>query len=210
MNRIGTLLVLCATVVAVSVYSQDASAQAKEAVGKIGLGYTTSNAPLGVRMWLEDRLAIDAGLGIFVRGREIDVEDPPDAGEPPNETETMDWAVDLGALYALKRRENAIFYVRGGLNVDRRYATGLSADGDAEHDSQLTFTLSGWGGIELFMTELGFPNLSVQAAVGLGYQYITGPDNKADDDDETDWSFGSSTSGLNLVGTTQLGFHYYF
>lgn len=181
-----------------------ATAHAESKPGQIGLGYTISNAPLGVRYWFDKDMAIDGGVGLVLNGHEPDVE----SNDPDDETDTADWAVDVGFLYAFIHSKNSNLYGRFSINLDRRYAVGVQDDGDRVHDSRLTTTVAGWAGIELFMTELGFPELSLQGAVGLAYVNVTGP--QTPDDDNDDWSFGSLTTGLSLTSAAEIGFHYYF
>ena len=180
------------------------TASAADNVGKIGVGYTTSNAPLGVRYWLDQELGFDASLGFVINGNEPDVE----TDDPDDDTDTADYAVDLGGMLALARGKNSVFYGRLGLNLDRRYAVGQDNDGDLRHDSRLAIGVGLWAGIEIFMTELGFPELSFQGAVGLAYESVSGP--TQGDDNNEDWSFGSLTTGISLVSAANIGFHYYF
>jgi len=172
-------------------------------VGKIGVGYTTSNAPLGIRMWFSETFGFDAGLGLVLHGNERDVE----SDDPDDTTTTADFAVDLGFLMSLFKSENSILYGRVGLNFDRRYGVGARAAGDPRHSSREVLGIGVWGGIELFMTALGFPNLSLQGAVGLGFEHVSPVKTPGS---ESDWTFGTFTTGVSLVGTAQLGFHYYF
>ena len=183
-----------------------ASAQegANASVGKIGLGYTYSNAPVGIRMWFSQDFGFDAGLGFVLNGEEPDIES--DDGD--DTTITTDWAIDAGFLASLYRGQNSIFFGRIGLNLDRRYAQGRENDNDPVHSSVETYSLNGMLGIELFMTALGFPELSLQGAVGLGFQYVSPAEQVGDEDG--DWSFGSMATSLSLVQSAQLGFHYYF
>ncbi|MDX9721624.1 MAG: hypothetical protein RBU37_12815 [Myxococcota bacterium] len=200
MKRLSLMLLLLALLaLPTSLFAQEGAAAA---VGKIGVGYTHTNAPLGIRMWFSDQFGFDVGAGLVLHGNEDDHEDPGD------DTTTVDFALDGGFLIALQRSTNSIFFARIGLNFDRRYADGFENDGEPVYSSQETLSIAGMAGIELFMTALGFPNLSLQGAVGVGLQYVVGPQRVGDE--ENDWSFGSMTTGVSLVGTTQLGFHYYF
>jgi len=196
-----TLVVLASSALLASLA---APAQAEDNIGRIGIGYTISNAPLGVRYWFDKQLGVDGGVGLVINGHEPDVE----TDDPDDETDTADWAIDAGFLYAFTRSKNSVFFGRLSLNLDRRYAVGVQNDGDQVHDSRWTTTVAAWGGIELFMTELGFPELSLQGAVGLAYVNSTGPQNR--DDQNDDWTFGSLTTGLSLTSAAEIGFHYYF
>jgi len=212
MRKTRSLLLASLLGIAVLLTSINASAAlvhaakgADDVVGKFGVGYTSTNAPLGIRMWFSEMLGFDAGFGIVFNGEE----------RQPNDTDTQtttDWALDAGFLIALVKGENSILFARIGLNLDRRYAMGrdnTQAGGPETDSSIITFTIGGLLGMELFMSALGFPELSLQGAVGLGYFNTSGPEVKPGADDKN-WALGSLTTGLSLVGTAQLGFHYYF
>lgn len=212
MRKTRSLLFAALLGIAVLLTSVNASAElvpaaqgAHDVVGKFGVGYTSTNAPLGIRMWFSEMLGFDAGFGIVFNGEE----------RVPNDVDTqttVDWAIDAGFLIALVKGENSILFARIGLNLDRRYAMGTDntqAGGNETDSSVITFSIGGLMGMELFMSALGFPELSLQGAVGLGFVHASGPE-VVPGQDPSDWSLGSLTTGVSLVGTAQLGFHYYF
>ena len=199
-------LALLICVLAISALSAS-PAHAKQPIGDIGLGYTTSNAPVGIRMWFSEAMGFDVGLGLLFNGEE----DAPETRDDPDDRQTtVDFALDAGFMYAFANKENSKLYIRGGLNLDRRYARGQNDNNEAIDSSILTLTISAWAGAEFFFTEWGFPELGLQGAVGLGFQNISGPDRDDPQPDDSDWTFGTLTTGLSLVGTAVLGFHYYF
>lgn len=153
-------------------------------VGAIGIGYFTTSAPLGVRMWLNDKIGIDAGVGLRIDST------PEDVG----------WGLSMegGLLYSLKNTENMIIFARGGVGV------GLSDSGQPASDVQWGVELNGMLGAEFFMGALGFPNLSFSAGVGLGIELLESP---------VDGDFGvrilSKNAPANIVAAGVLGFHVY-
>ncbi len=180
------------------------SGGAAASIGKIGVGYTNSNAPVGVRMWFSPQYAFDAGLGFIMRGNERDHE----ATDPDDTTTTTDFALDLGFLAALYRGNNASLFGRVGLNFDRDYADGREDDGDPVYSSVETLTISGMVGMELFLGAFGFPELALQGAVGLGFENVSPAERVGDED--SDWAMGTLSTGVSVVSTAQLGFHFYF
>lgn len=151
--------------------------------GKIGLGYFTTSAPLGVRMWIGENLGFDAGLGMSIDSTAVDV----------------GWGLSLegGLLYALATFDNMIIFGRGGLGV------GFGDSGDPASDVTYEIELNGMVGAEFFMTEFGFPNLSFTAGVGLSMTFL----------EDAAGDFGVRVASVqapaNLVASAVLGFHIY-
>lgn len=210
MKKLARLLIAATCVLAIGqVWAQGTVSSptirgTDEVVGKIGLGYTSQNAPIGVRMWFAPNMGFDANLGLVINGEEFNPEDPADPQV------TADFALDAAFLYAFVQSDNSFLYARASFNYDRRWAQGEADNGDNINSSVNAFTLGGWVGMEFFLTGLGFPELGLQAAVGLGVRIVSGPENQDPVDDAFDWSLGSLSTGLNLVGSATLGFHYYF
>ncbi|MFW6051883.1 MAG: hypothetical protein ACODAU_11955 [Myxococcota bacterium] len=152
-------------------------------VGKIGIGYFTTSAPLGVRMWVSDRIGFDAGLGFSIDST------PADVG----------WGLsaEAGLLYALVANENMIVFGRGGLGF------GFGDSGDPAADLDYEIQVNGMLGAEFFMTALGFPNLSFTAGIGLGMTFL--------EDEAGDFGIRVQTVSqpVNLVASAVLGFHIY-
>lgn len=164
-----------------------------------GLGASTSNAPLGLRKWFGER-ALDVALGLVINGKTPDVD-----GE--GTMTTADYALDIGGVQSLYRSDNSILYGRVGLNIDRRYAAGADEQG-AINSSVWTLSLGPQLGMELFLTALGWPEISLQGAVSFNFAYVMGAE--ANGERPTDWALGTVSNGLNLLGTAQFGFRYYF
>jgi len=183
----------------------------RTAVGKLAVGFTTSTAPLDVRMWFSQGIGFDAGLGIVLNGNQFDVDATEGRMGLPEcqdqTTTTVDFAIDGGFLFALHQADNSILFGRAGINFDRDYAQGTETAG-AKHSSTETVNVNVMLGFEFFLTELGLPEIGLQAAIGLGAEVVVPPDTVADTNN--DWSLGSLATDLNIVGNAQLGFHYYF
>lgn len=177
---------------------------AYEVEGAIGLGYTTGNAPLGIRMWFSSQFGFDANLGLVLNGEEPDIE----STDPDDTTTTMDFAIDGGFLIALWKTDNSILWIRPGLNFDRRYADGFNDSGEPVYSSNDTLGLTALAGFEFFLTKLGLPNLSLQGGVGVSFNYVIPAQQGGAE--ESDWSLGSLATDVSIVETAQLGFHYYF
>ena len=151
-------------------------------VGKIGIGYFSTSAPLGVRMWLTDKIGFDAGLGLSIDSSTPDV--------------AWGLSAEGGILYALATFKNLTVFGRGGVGI------GVNDNGTPGADVTYDVVVNGLLGAELFMTALGFPNLSFTAGIGLQIDLT----NQSGD-------FGiqiaSAQAPVNLVASAVLGFHIY-
>jgi hypothetical protein len=63
-------------------------------VGKKGIGYYTSDAPFGIRYWMNDAMAIDVGVG-------LGVDTKADFGSSPTDETLLDYAFEVGLPWAL-------------------------------------------------------------------------------------------------------------
>jgi len=155
-------------------------------VGKIGIGYFTTAAPLGVRYWVDESLGFDGGLGFNIA----------DAGGDGSDT-TYGTALEAGVLYALARLTNIIVFVRGGIGLD---LSNLDGQGGVD----VGFNINGLIGGEFFLTALGFPNLSFSGGVGLQI------DLNAPDGGDFGFQLASANAPVDIVSAAVLGFHIYF
>jgi hypothetical protein len=177
----------------------------RRAVGRMGIGYTNSAAPVGLRLWFAPAIGFDLGLGFkLFQTPEINTPDPAD------KTQAADFAVDVGLLFAVWRKPDSqsTAYVRLGALIDRKYdGTGTDAAGAAKHSNVTRTDISIMFGVEWFMKELGVPNLSLNAAAGFA-AVLNSPKHTAG---ASDLEFGleSSTTGLGFL-TSNFGFRYYF
>jgi hypothetical protein len=156
------------------------SASAKDMAKRFGLGFTNSDAPVGVRYFFSPKMGLDVGVGI--------VSDQQDTGTD-KETRTG-WSARVGlpiVLVPVGDRVNFMF------NPSFQY-TDPGAYGNGE--STTYYTILGSLEFEVFVTG----DFSVSAAHGIGVE-ITSPPGNAQS--TTSWG----TFGDNV---TQFGFHYYF
>lgn len=153
----------------------------KDVVGKIGIGYFTTSAPVGLRMWVTDQIGFDVGVGFAFE----------------SESESWDFGGEAGLLYALSKWDNAIIFARGGLGV-RAENAGETPDGE-DSDTDVFVNINGMLGGELFMTGLGLPSLSFTGGLGLNL------------DIGDEFSIATQSNGLSIVNANALvGFHLYF
>ncbi len=155
---------------------------AKDLTGRFSLGYFDSDAPVGIRYWVNDKVGIDLGLGF----ESIDLGD---------ENGTSFW-LEAGVPYVVYPTDRANFFVRPGVifsSLDNRvYGSGASDEKWTVIELMLT------PGAEVFFGD----HFSLQAAHGLKVR-ITSPPDEISDESSTD--FGSLAGSI-----TWLGFHFYF
>lgn len=142
--------------------------------GYYGLGYFRPQAPVGVRLWLSDKLAGDLGFGVSYN--------KPDGGDARTA-----FTLDGGLPIVLAETGSAKFFLRPGFT----YASSPSPVG-ADPDNKTTqFWVSGSFGVEYFFNE----RFSVQAAHGLVYKSVD-PDLAG----TKSTSFQSEDFGLSNIG----------
>ena len=91
------------------------------------------------------------------------------------------------------------------LRVARCHLHDFGPDGDQRRGSSDTFELSAMLGLELFLSRLGFDNLSLGAGHGLALTHR----NPAGSGDDTT-TFETRLAEVDVVRSSILGFHYYF
>lgn len=158
-----------------------ASGAASAANGRLGVGYFTGAAPVGIRMWSDDSSGFDVGLGIGF-GTEPDT--------------TWAFAIEGGYLLGLHTWENVRLFGRIGLGLGLNDpGTGVNFNGN----------LNGLLGAEFFLAALGFPMLSFSGGIGaqVGFSKPDGGDFGV--------TFGTAAADPNIVTSVgaQLGFHIY-
>jgi hypothetical protein len=154
---------------------------AMDMTGKWGLGYFSSDAPVGVRYWLNQKLGVDLGVGFESK----------DLGD---NTATSFW-FEGGFPYVLMDTDRANFFVRPGVVFasldDRVYGTGVL---DKKWNN-ITIKLT--PGAEVFFGD----HFSLQAAHGIMIDLISPPDGAGDS--KTDFNTGA-------YSVSEIGFHFYF
>jgi hypothetical protein len=194
--RFARRLVAVAMVWAATANAQDAIS---DHIGMLGLGYFNADAPIGVRLWMGPTFGVEAGTGFET-----------DAGvaiSRPGGTDTVNlhhFAIEGALLLPLRSESNTIFFFRPGFGFFRRQEV-FGAAGDQRRTSTSTFQLSGMLGLELFLSKLGFDNLSLGAGVGVALTHTDPPGSGG-----SSTSFGTVLAEVDVMRSSSLGFHYYF
>jgi hypothetical protein len=175
MRLIGAVafaLVLCAGV---------ASAQGAPQHAKGALGFHNVEAPLGIRWWMNDKVALDVGLGV---GSE----------ENAGLDESLShWAIDVGVPIRLQSFDKLHFILRPGLLYQSQEDV-IDAGPPVEKDNDTFMTIGAEFEAEYFFTD----RFSVSAAHGFAIM-------------NRDPAVGESTSDWGTTGAnfTNIGFHVY-
>ncbi len=168
-----------------------AFSSAKDLTGRFGLGYFSSEAPVGARYWVNEKVGLDIGIGF--EGINDFYTDT--AGVTSKETATSFW-VEVGAPIIVFPSERANFAVRPGVVFaqldDRVYGLG-------NYDEKWTqITLSLMPMAEVFFGD----HFSLEAGHGIAVNILSQPD-ALGGESFTDFStFDASI--------THIGFHFYF
>jgi hypothetical protein len=121
------------------------------AKGAYGLGYFRSNAPVGGRVWLTDKVAGDIGVGFS-------------SVSQTGGSSQSSFVVDAGVPIVAAEAGNAKFFVRPGVTFASSPSPVL-----ADKDNKTTqYWVSGSFGVEYFVTE----RFSLQAAHGVVYKSV--------------------------------------
>ncbi len=158
--------------------------------GKFALGYYASDAPVAIRYWASDKVAIDAGLGLSMK----EVADPT-ASDSTATTSTFSFWFEAGVPYKVWDHERAHFFVRPGITIgildDREFGTGALDETWTQVTGQLAL------GAEVFLTD----NFSIDANHGFNIIFTSPPED-----------LGDSTTDVGTFGNsiTNVGFHFYF
>lgn len=145
------------------------------------VGFHSVDAPLGVRWWFNDNVAIDAALGLG-------------SDEDPAVNENLShWALDLGVPIVLRSFDRLRFTIRPGLMYQSQEVV-VAAGPPVNTDNTTTMTIGAELEAEVFLTE----NFSVSAAQGFAFV-------------NTDPAVGPSTTDWGTTGAnfTNVGFHVY-
>ena len=170
------------TVILAAVLALPALASAKDLTGRFGLGYHNTDAPIGVRYWVNPKLGLDFGVGF----------ESQDVGAK----NAMSYFLEAGLPYVIVGNDHANFFVRPGVqyaSLDDRAYGSMSLD---ESWTRVRFAIE--PGAEVFFGD----HFSLQASYGLGYEYLSAPDAYNTDALTSYGTFGNSI--------TNLGFHFYF
>ena len=130
-------------------FALSSGAMAKDMTGRIGLGFTTTQAPLGGIYWITDQIAVDAGFGMWAH----------DNGTDTN----TNFTISGGVPYALVSGDRVNFYVRPG---------AIFKSIDLGDDTATEILLSGSLMFEVFVTD----DFSVSASQGFGIDIMDPPE----------------------------------
>ena len=198
MYRVVKFLTVVALMVAVSssAFAQTANQRLE---GSTGVGYFNSVAPVGVRHWVNDGMAVDVGVGVDYKNNQV----APSAAT----TSLFDYAFDLGVPVVMHGEENMIVYFRPGVTLSGVQGfTGTNAtDQDAKgYDTTVRGEVALGG--EFFLGQFGWPNLSLSGQVGVGVDWMKP---RADGVDSS-VQFSTSTTGVDITKSGNMGFRLYF
>lgn len=175
-------------VAVLTVFLAPAAWSTEDMTGKLAIGFFNSDAPVGVRYWVSEMVAVDIGVGFS----SIEVADT--AGEATN---TASFWIEAGfPIKLLEGGERAHFFFRPGILLgildDRHFGTGMLD----EKWTTIDFTLA--LGAEVFFGS----HLSIEATHGIIINYTSPPE---DVSDEATIDYGTFGNGL-----TEVGFRFYF
>lgn len=172
--------------------------------GMTGIGYfnSFSDAPaiVGVRHWMNEGMAVDFGVGVGYENNQVDT-------GGTETTSLFDFAFDVGLPIAFHGEENMIVYFRPGIvfTGDQDFDPSATAQpGDKAYETNVRGELALGG--EFFLGQLGWPNLSFSGQVGVGLDYTSPRDSDAD----SDVTFSTSTTGVDITQSASAGFRIYF
>jgi hypothetical protein len=184
---------------AVLVLAFAVTSTAKDLTGRFGLGYYESDAPVGIRYWVNEKIGIDAGIG-FQSVDGIIQEEWNNSGDYTADTvSATQFVFSVGVPYVVYPTERANFMVRPGLlfkSNDKKFKDEeeIREKLGIEGESQIYITLHLVG--EVFFGD----HFSLEAAHGFNVGMIS-----PFGDGDSKMNFGSASGSI-----TQLGFHFYF
>jgi hypothetical protein len=203
MYRVVKFLTVVALMVTVtgSAFAQTANQRLE---GTTGVGYFNSVAPVGVRHWVNDGMAVDVGVGVDFRNNQGVFTDSNGAQAT---TSLFDYAFDVGLPIVMHGEENMIVYFRPGVTLSGVQAvldaTTPGADSKG-YDTNIRGEVALGG--EFFLGQFGWPNLSLSGQVGVGVDFMQ---SRVDGSDST-VQFSTSTTGVDITRSGNMGFRLYF
>jgi len=217
-----TLLTLVALLVA------PAFSNAKDMTGKYGLGYFTTDAPIGFRYWATPKLGIDVGVGFKSDAAWVgEYDETEDRTVYSKETASSFW-FEVGFPYVVVATDQVNFWVRPGFqfaSLDDRIFSPDSKVYDADDDfeeqgmddvgldakfTQMTISLT--PAAEWFISD----NFSIEAGHGIKIQMLKFPDDKIPGSDPAEYYYGDAggeteTSIVTFsADNVFFAFHFYF
>ena len=158
-------------------------------IGKMGFGYFSSEAPVGVRFWISPKTGFDVGIGLTL-------------SDNPN----FKTALEAGYLTKLVSKKDMIIFTRigAGLLIDK--PDNPIGDGTKNNDYMgYAVVIDGHIGSELFLTRLGFPFFSISAGIGAQFWVQRDPGFK-----DANAELSSYNMKNNVSFSPVFGFHMYY
>jgi len=175
-----------ATIAIAALVAAPVASSAMDMTGKYGLGYFTSDTPVGGRYWINSNFGIDLGLGF----QSLDQGDD----------KYTNFYVGAGFPYVIFDTERANFLLRPGITFGSLDARPF---GIASESKWTMFSISVMPVAEIFFGN----HFSLQAGHGLEIEMLSYPD-----EPEFGALAGESRTNIRTLdgSVTYLGFHFYF
>ena len=122
---------------------------------------------IGIRYWIGDLVGLDVGIGIGFTGGSVENT----AGTTPTDN-SFGMLIHAGLPLAIYHAQHYKFVIIPEVNLG--FSTGSHLDSDPNNDrgrSGFLFQLGGRLGTEIHFGFMNIPQLSLQASVGLYFQY---------------------------------------
>lgn len=176
------------------------AARAADYAGRLGLGYFSTDAPIGFRYWIGSRLGLDLGVGFNSR----DVSNLATAGPAgsvayTDEVVFTDFSVDVGIPMNLMMRTRTNLFFRPGVIYSTRpqFYGPETANTARFRGKEKSMDFSGTFGVEFWLWD----HLSLCVGEGVSYVLTTPADPAVDS------HFQITHRALAL---SNVGFHFYF
>ena len=179
MKKIATLLAVLAVTCVAAVPSFAAPVK-----GTWGVGYHSENFPVGARIWMSEKVAIDLGVGF--------------SSDPFNITgnNKTSWGIEVGAPIVLAgAKDDTQFFIRPGIDYRSIPNPIIGGPNPDPNNNETIFGVTGQLGVEHWFGR----HFSLQAAHGIAFY------------NEDPGVGGSNTVfQTQAFGISNIGFHYYF
>lgn len=177
------------------------SAFAGDAKSKFALGYFNPAAPVGGRYVVNDKVALDLGLGFA----QAEIADDPTTTTAGDSKKNLQFHVEAGIPYTLVSKDKAHFFVRPGI-LYKSIPTYNMASGATVYTkkSESEIRVSAILGVEYFAAD----NFSL--SVGHGLEYVSTKGVSANAMTNGTLASHSSINALQALSITNIGFHFYF
>jgi len=175
-------------------------------IGLLGVGFFSSEAPVGIRYWSGPSTGFDLGFG-FSSSSSNPIQENGEAGT----TSLVSYAIEAGYLKVISSDSNMLTYFRPGVMfageqmIVPEPVSACGTPGDEQKDTETRFSVSLMLGAELFMGKFGFDNLSFGGGIGAAFTSVSpagGGDSRS--------VISTVLADVSVVENAVLGFHFYF